>query len=174
MYDFVAFGSPAYWWFLGLLTLGRGADFLSTYIATPNLVLEANPVARKLGWRGGIAVNVIVCALCAAWPLPAIVIATTSVLVAARNFQSAWLMRAAGEHAYRSWITHHLAQAGLGLYLGCLAGQTLLTAGLGAALILASDLERVTFAIGVGLITYAIAVVVFTLPIAWRARRQQG
>ena len=28
-------------------------DFLSTWVATPNLVLEGNPIAKKLGWRWG-------------------------------------------------------------------------------------------------------------------------
>ena len=31
----------------------RGMDFLSTWVATPNLVLEGNPIAKKLGWKMG-------------------------------------------------------------------------------------------------------------------------
>ena len=82
MDDLIAFGSPPYCLYLGLLLFARGMDFLSTWIATPNLVLEANPLARKLGWRMGLAVNAIVCAVFALWALPAIVVATTSLLVA--------------------------------------------------------------------------------------------
>ena len=52
MEEFVAFGSSHYFLFLALLAFGRGMDFLSTWIATPNLVLEGNPLARKLGWTG--------------------------------------------------------------------------------------------------------------------------
>ena len=47
---FFEFGSAKYLWMAGILVLARGSDFLSTYIATPNLVLEANPLARKMGW----------------------------------------------------------------------------------------------------------------------------
>jgi hypothetical protein len=103
MDDPVSFGSREYFLMLALLVFARGMDFLSTWIATPNLVLEGNPLAKKLGWRWGIAVNLAVCLGLAFWPLPAIVICTTSVLVAARNFQSAWLMRSLGEERYRDW-----------------------------------------------------------------------
>ena len=84
---------------LALLVFARGMDFLSTWIATPNLVLEGNPIAKKLGWRWGLLLNVVLVLALALWPLSAIVISTTSVLVAARNFQSAWLMRSLGEDA---------------------------------------------------------------------------
>ena len=97
MNETTAFGSSSYLGMLGILMLARSLDFLSTWIATPNLVLEANPIARKLGWKWGVVVNGILCGAFAFWPLPAVVISTTSVLVAARNFQSAWLMRTLGE-----------------------------------------------------------------------------
>jgi hypothetical protein len=35
----------------GLLLVSRIGDVLSTYLLTPSLALEANPVVRKLGWR---------------------------------------------------------------------------------------------------------------------------
>ena len=93
MDDLVPFGSRTYGEILVLLFVARGMDFLSTWIATPNMVLEGNPMAKKLGWKWGIPLNLALCFGFAFWPLPAIVISTTSVLVAARNFQSAWLMR---------------------------------------------------------------------------------
>ena len=88
MEDLIPFGSARYFLILALLLFARGMDFLSTWIATPNLVLEANPIAKKLGWKWGMAVNLLLCPAFALWPLPAIVIITTSLLVAARNFQS--------------------------------------------------------------------------------------
>src|SRR5882762_9599511 len=128
MEDLIPLGSRLYWFLLLLLVLSRGADFFSTWVATPNLVLEGNPIAKRLGWKGGLVANVVLCVTFAMWPLSAIAIATTSVLVAARNFQSAWLMRTLGEEAYRDWYIEHLQQTGLPLYLLCLAGQTLPTA----------------------------------------------
>src|SRR5688572_33218418 len=101
---FVPFGSEVYWVLFGVVLVARGFDLLSTWVATPNLQLEANPIARHLGWRGGILAAFVLAAVFALWPLPAIIISTTSILVAARNFQSAWIIRSLGEERYRIWI----------------------------------------------------------------------
>ncbi len=169
--DLIPLGSARYFLILAILLFARGMDFLSTWIATPNLVLEANPLAKKLGWKWGMAVNMILCAAFALWPLPAIVIITTSLLVAARNFQSGWVMRSLGEERYRCWVAERLAQTSLRLYLFCLLAQTILLAGIGAALMYFSNLFWVPFAVGMGIITYALAVTVYTLLSVWRLRR---
>ena len=148
MDDMVTFASRDYCLCLLLLVFARGMDFLSTWIATPNLVLEGNPLAKKLGWKCGLALNVVLCVALAAWPLSAIVVATASVLVAARNFQSAWLTHSLGEEIYRQWHVERVRETRITLYLLCLAGNTLLTAGVGAALIYFSNLRLVPFAIG--------------------------
>jgi hypothetical protein len=168
------FLSRDYVLFLLVLIVSRGMDFLSTWVATPNLVLEGNPVAKKLGWRWGIPINIGLCLLLAFWPLPAIVISTTSVLVAARNFQSAWLMRSLGEQVYRDWHVERIQETRITLYLFCLAGNTLLTAGVGAAVIYFSNLLLVPFAIGVGIIAYAGAVAFYTVLAVWRMRRAEA
>src|SRR3974390_3868750 len=135
MEDLIRFGSRDYYLMVLLLAFSRGMDFLSTWVATPNLVLEGNPIAKKLGWRWGIPLNVALCLGFAFWPLPAIVISTTSVLVAARNFQSAWLMRSLGEHIYRDWHVERVQETSVTLYLFCLFAQTVLTAGGGGGVL---------------------------------------
>jgi hypothetical protein len=172
MDDMVTFASRDYCLCLLLLVFARGMDFLSTWIATPNLVLEGNPLAKKLGWKWGLALNVVLCVALAAWPLSAIVVATASVLVAARNFQSAWLMHSLGEEIYRQWHVERVRETRITLYLLCLAGNTLLTAGVGAALIYSSQLRLlIPFAIGMGMVAYAVAVAFYTLLAIWRMRR---
>ena len=171
--DFVPFGSPVYLALLACLTFARSMDFLSTWVATPNLVLEANPLAKKMGWRIGLVVNVILCALFALWPLPSIVIITTSILVAARNFQSAWLMRSLGEHQYRFWMGERLAETPHSLFLFCLFAQTALLGLLGAGLMYFSRLALVPFGVGMGLVTYALAILVYTLISVWRSRARR-
>ncbi len=172
MEDVVPFGSQQYYGCLALLLFGRGMDFLSTWIATPNLLLEANPLARRLRWRWGIPVNILICIAFAKMPLTAIIIGTTSVLVAARNFQLAWLMRSHGEENYRAWFMERLDETPPGLFLLCLFGQTSLTAGVGAALIMYSKWQEVVpLGIGMGIIGYAAAVMIFTLIALMRYRR---
>src|SRR5581483_11973855 len=117
MPDYVPFGGLAYFVLLGLLAFSRGMDMLSTRVATPNLVLEGNPLAKKLGWGGSLLLSVVVCVGFACSPLSAIVISTTSVLVAARNFQQAWLMRSMGEEHYRAWHVARLLECSKPLYL---------------------------------------------------------
>lgn len=171
MEDYVPFGTRLYALMFLLLLLARSMDFLSTWVATPNMVLEGNPIAKMLGWKWGIPLNFGFCVGFASWPVPAIVITTTSVLVAARNFQSAWLMRSMGEERYRDWHVERIQETRITLYLFCLAGNTLLTAGVGAAIIYFSELAVVPAAIGVGIVGYAGAVGFFTLLGIWRMRR---
>jgi hypothetical protein len=171
MEDGVPMGSPAYLLCLALLIFARSMDFLSTWIATPNLVLEGNPLAKKMGWRVGVLVNVALVFLLSLWPLSAIVVATASILVAARNFQSAWLMRVMGEEFYRDWHVDRIVEAPLGLYLFCLAGNTLLTAGVGGVLMFFGGTRLVPVAIGMGMIAYAVAVAFYSLLSVWRMRR---
>jgi hypothetical protein len=171
MEELVPFASRDYGLMFLLLFVSRGMDFFSTWVATPNMVLEGNPLAKKLGWRWGIPLNLALCILLAFWPLPAIVISTTSVLVAARNFQSAWLMRSLGEQIYRDWHVERVQETSVTLYLFCLFAQTALTAGVGAAVIYFSGPRPELLAIGLGIVAYALAVAFYTLLGIWRMRR---
>ena len=105
------------------------------------------------------------------------VVSTASVLVAARNFQSAWLMRSMGEETYRHWYRQQMSETRLSLYLFCLAGNTLLNAGVGVALVVFSTTKdgvlMVPMGIGMGIITYAVAVIMYTLLSVWRSRRRR-
>jgi hypothetical protein len=170
MDDLVAFGSRDYCLMVLLLVFSRGMDFLSTWVATPNLVLEGNPVAKKLGWRGGALLNVGICVGMAFWPPTAIAVSTMSVLVAARNFQSAWLMRSMGEDRYRDWHVSRIHETRITLYLFCLAGNTLLSAAVGVAVIFFSR-TTIAMSIGMGIVAYAIAVAFYTTLAIWRMRR---
>lgn len=166
--EFTEFGSFEYWVLLGCVGFARAMDFLSTWVATPNLKLEANPIARKMGWKVGIVVNVALCFLFAFWPLPTVVITTTSLLVAARNFQSAWLMRTMGEMSYRLWMTERLHEARRRLFLGCVLAQAGLYVLVGAGLMYFSGWLLVPFGVGMGMITYAFAVGIYTSLSVWR------
>jgi hypothetical protein len=179
MEETVPFASKWYFLMCALLVFSRGMDFLSTWVATPNLVLEGNPIAKKLGWTWGLVVNAAVVLLLSLWPVAAIVVSTASVMVAARNFQSAWLMRTLGEHSYRDWHVERVQETRISVYLFCLFGNTLLTAGVGLAIILFSrtetgELSLVPVAIGMGIVSYAVAVVFYTLLAIWRLRRAMG
>jgi uncharacterized membrane protein YbaN (DUF454 family) len=176
MDESVPFGSRWYFLMVALLVFARGADVLSTWVATPNLVLEGNPLVKKLGWSWTLLLNAAIVSLLSMWPLSAIVVSTASVLVAARNFQSAWLMRSLGEQSYRDWHVERVQETRISLYLFCLFSQTVLTGAVGAAVILFSRTETgewllVPLGIGMGIVAYALAVTFYTVLAIWRLRR---
>ena len=172
MAETVPFGSHLYLAVLAVLVFARGMDFLSTWIATPNLALEGNPIAKKLGWTWGLVVNAVIVFLLAFWPPSAIVVATASLLVAARNFQFAWLMRTLGETQYRKWYVDRIRGTRLRLFLFCLAGNALLTASIGLALVYFSPPWSILpISIGMGIVTYSVAVTFYTLLGVWNIRR---
>jgi hypothetical protein len=170
--NLLPFASGGYWLMLALLVFARGMDFLSTWLATPSLMLEGNPLAKKMGWKIGGLVNLAMCFLFAFWPLTAIIIITAGLLVAAHNFHSGWLMRSMGEEAYRDWFMEQIARARFPLFFLCLLGETLLTGAIGAALLCFSPMESVAFAIGVGIVAYVGIVLFYTTLSLWRLRRR--
>ncbi len=163
MEDFIAFGSRDHLITLVLLVFARAMDFLSTWFATPNLLLEANPLARRMGWKWGIVFNLLLCFAAAHWPFSGIVIVTTSLLVAARNFKSAWLMRAFGEADYSALIGEAMHRSPRRDYYVSVLGETLLFSFVGGGVILASEWPSLPLAIGLGMIAYALAVLFYSL-----------
>jgi hypothetical protein len=168
----VPFASRPYFIFLAIVLFSRGMDFLSTWVATPNLALEGNPLAKWMGWRGGLIFNVAFSFALALWPLPAIMVSAMSLLVAARNFQSAWMMRSMGESAYSVFMHERMMTAHPALFLVCIGAQSLLTGLVGFALMYVTDERSIAFAIGSGITGYAVAVLFFSVLSLWRIRRR--
>lgn len=79
-----------------LLFISRVGDVLSTYLVTPNLKLEANPIVRKLGWKYAL-LTILVCFI----PYYSLVMAVFALpvflLVCASNFKKVWVARTMGE-----------------------------------------------------------------------------
>jgi len=150
--------------------VARSMDLVSTWIATPRLTLEGNPIARRLGWRWGIPLNGVLALTFACWPLLAISLITTSCLVAARNLQSAWLMRSMGELDYRCWMADRMADSSRSLVWGCFLGEALMTGIVGGTLMGFSEWRLVPFSIGLGMIAYSFAVGLFSSLAIWRSR----
>lgn len=170
MEDFAPFASQDYLITLGLLCFARGMDFLSTWFATPTLVLEANPLAKWLGWKWGIAFNLLLCLATAHWPLAGLILVTTSLLVAARNFKSAWLMRALGERDYSLMVGDAMSRTSRWSYCVSVVGETVLFGLVGMAVVVSSDGVSLPLAIGTGMLAYALAVAFYSLLALWRRR----
>jgi len=93
-----------------LLLLARLGDIGSTYLATPRLKLEANPVVRRFKWPF-VWLTVLV-ALLPYYSEPlSIIVLVPSLFVCGSNFSRLWLIRTTGGEAYRALITSLAAKA---------------------------------------------------------------
>lgn len=168
--EFVPPGSSSWWLFAALALAGRTADLASTWLATPNLALEGNPLARRMGWRWGVPINGLASLGVGCFPGLAIAVATTSALVAARNFQNAWIMRSMGEWSYRLWMSERIDQAPRALPALCFLAESVLTLLPGLALLFFAEPGGVAQSVGLGICAYSAAVALFTLIALWRRR----
>lgn len=155
----------------GLLLLARMGDIGSTYLATPQLLLEANPVARRLRWP--FAVATLFVALLPYWMLSAgIMVLAASLLVTASNFGKVWLMRTMGEAAYFDFVCKLAAQSNPILPLVFTGLAAIAIAALGGSLLLFYPSEsEPAYWFAQGFITYAVVTVAWGGHSYWRMRR---
>ncbi len=117
-----------------LLLIARIGDVGTTYLVTPNLILEANPIARKLGWP--FALLTLGACLLPYVHMPIAVSALVAyLLVSASNAGMIWTVRTIGEKAYaaallelarRSKLSHALLGLAASTFFVALAGGTIL------------------------------------------------
>ena len=166
--------TPPYLVCLLVLLLSRGLDILSTWITSPTLLLEANIIARKLGWSGILLLNAVIALWLANYTVPTIALTTVSCLVAMRNRQSAWLVHSLGEQQYNQLYIQQIQVISTFRYLSYLLFQIAIPAICGAAVIGLFADNWLLQGIGTGLICYAIAVGIHSLKdfIQSRTRKQ--
>jgi hypothetical protein len=107
-----------------LLLLGRVADVGTTWLATPRLELEANPLVRRLRWPFAVA-SLFVCFLAYFHTGLAYALFVASILVSASNARSIWLVRGIGEVRFLEILTEAAARSSVSRVLA----WTLLEAG---------------------------------------------
>ena len=117
-----------------LLLISRLGDIGTTYWVTPNLSLEANPIARKLGWKFAF-LTLLVCLVPYLSPQLGLTFLMMSLLVSASNAAKMWTVRTMGEQAFQRLMLDlarrsRLSSALLGIGVSCffivLAGGVIL------------------------------------------------
>jgi hypothetical protein len=142
-----------------LILVARIGDITSTYLATPHLVLEANPIARRLGWP--FALLTLLLALIPYYNTAAgVVVLVPSLLVASRNFGSIWLVRGLGEDRMLALQLEAARRRRFSeAFLGVLAESGFLA--LAAAILMAlSGRSRGASLFALGILVWAIALLV--------------
>jgi hypothetical protein len=82
-----------------LLLIARIGDILSTYLVTPKLLLETNPIVRQLRWPYAILTSGLCIVPYFNEPI-AVALIVGSLLVTASNARQIWFVRAFGEEAF--------------------------------------------------------------------------
>lgn len=86
---------------LGVAFLGRMLDVASTRYVTRDMALETNPVARKLGFKGLVLIQLVPAALCGLDIHFAFFVCVWSLFTAGANLEGSWFVREEGEHEHR-------------------------------------------------------------------------
>lgn len=118
----------------GLILFARLSDIGSTYLVTPTLQLEANPVMRKLGWRFAL-LTVLLCFVPYYSTAIGVLVLVPSLLVTASNVTAIWLVRAVGETEYLEFIQRAAHRTSLGRALVGVLVSSFFIALAGAALL---------------------------------------
>jgi hypothetical protein len=153
--------------FFAVLLVARLADVLTTRVATPRLALEANPIARRLGWP--FAWLTLAIAFVAyldvgvAWAL-----AVMSFLVAGQNARVAWLARALGEERFLRDVVLPAARGGRkSLAFGLIAVSSVLAGIVGLGIMVLGYDNGWAWMSGAGILGFAFANLIHQ-SIAWR------
>jgi hypothetical protein len=93
-----------------LILLARIGDITTTFLVSPRLTLEANPIARRLGWRVGFA-SLLLCLVPYYSVAVSLVVLVPSLLVSAGNASRAWFSRAIGEERNKELILEAVSRS---------------------------------------------------------------
>ena len=138
LFDVPSPGDPFTWALVAAMIFARGMDFLSTWLVTPTLKLEANPLARRVGLVRMALLNLPLLGLPFLHHGLSITFVVTSLLVAGTNLTHGALARGMGEKRQlqsqmqalrRIGLTGALAMNTSGSLVVCSAGGFLMALG---------------------------------------------
>lgn len=91
-----------------IVLLGRLLDVLSTRYVTKELKLETNKLARRVGWRGMVLLQIPIIILGTIDFYFAFFIFVWSLFLFANNIQGAWYIREVGEDKYQEELKNRV------------------------------------------------------------------
>jgi len=91
-----------------IVIIGRLLDMLSTRYVTKELKLETNRIARKIGWKGMILMQIPIVILGALDFYLSLFILSWSIFLFANNIEGSWYIKQAGEDEYQKEIKTRL------------------------------------------------------------------
>ena len=94
-----------------IVIFARSLDIVSTRYVTKELKLETNKLAKKVGWRGMILMQIPTVILGALDFYLALFILVWSLLLFANNIEGSWYVKEIGEESYQKELKTHLVKA---------------------------------------------------------------
>ena len=144
-----------------LILIARLGDIISTYLITPTLKLEANPIVKKLGWRFAI-LTVLICLLPYYHTGLAVMALVPSLLVSASNTAKIWVIRAMGEDEFSELFLRIVAKSSLSKALLCVFMSSFFVALAGFILLaLCYGQENWGHWFAIGIILYAFVIAIY-------------
>ena len=151
-----------------LLLVARLGDIGTTRLATPKLLLEGNPIVRKLGWPYAW-LTVAVCLLPYVSEQVAVIALVLSLLAAAGNAGRMWVMISLGEQAYADFLMQVARNSKLSYALGCVSAAAFFFGLVGVTILMLANPSTLPGTcvsgwgefIGAGVLIYAAAVWVY-------------
>ena len=94
-----------------IVLIGRSLDILSTRYVTKELKLETNKIARKLGWKGIILIQIPLIILGCLDFYFAFLIFFWSLFLFANNIEGSWYVKQVGEDKYQEELKSHIKKS---------------------------------------------------------------
>ena len=94
-----------------ITTVGRALDILSTRYVTKELKLETNRLARKIGWKGMLLIQIPIILLGSLDFYFSFFIFCWSLFLFANNIEGSWYIKQAGEEAYQKELKERLSKS---------------------------------------------------------------
>ena len=172
MYDFLARGHNFEHFLALLLLLARAGDIGSTYLATPTLKLETNPVVRRLRWPLAV-LSLALCLVPYYNTAAAVMLLAPSLLVSGSNLSRGWVARAVGEEELLAFMRSAARRISAGKALGFTTGGGLfiVLAG-GVLLLLSGGSTEWAYWFALGIVVYGLAVGLYGSLFVLRVRRE--
>ncbi|MFX0036046.1 MAG: hypothetical protein ACFE9I_10450 [Candidatus Hermodarchaeota archaeon] len=94
-----------------ITVIGRLLDILSTRYVTKELKLETNKIARRIGWKGMILLQIPIIVLGSLDFYFSFFIFWWSIFLFANNIEGSWYIKEVGEDEYQKEVKHRLEKS---------------------------------------------------------------
>ena len=154
------------------MLISRLGDIGTTFLVSPTLKLEANPIARRLGWKYTFATLALV--LVPFYSIHGgVIVLTASLLAATSNASEALLARYLGEEKYAAMHRDAIQKMAIlsGLSLLCLPAFFLSILGLVMFVLFPDSASGWGYDIAMGIVVFVAALIIF-YPIRFTSERR--